>query len=323
MLGGRDGLRYDRLPAILIFLVWMLSGCATHTRAVLQNLDAHLPPRVELASVPFFVQEDFQCGPATLAMALNASGIAASPEGLKPQVYLPQREGSLQPEMLAAARRNGALAMPLAPSLKTLLTELAAGNPVIVLQNLSLQWFPRWHYALVIGYDLTRAEIILRSGATERLAMPMSTFEHTWRRSQYWGMVAMPPDRMPATVDEAAAVSALVAFEKLNAPAKSRQAYEAALQRWPHNATLWIGLGNTAYAAGDRMAAAAAFRRATEEHPENAAAFNNLASILAEIGEFGAARRAAQQAVTLGGPWRDAASATLREIDAAERKSRR
>jgi len=72
-------------------------------------------------------------GPAALAMALNAAGVAVTPEALIDQVYLPERKGSLQVEMLASARRHGLMAYELAPELKDVLAEVAAGNAVIVL----------------------------------------------------------------------------------------------------------------------------------------------------------------------------------------------
>ena len=65
-----------------------------------------------------------------------------SPEALVEQVYLPQREGSLQAEMLAAPRRHGLVSYPLAPRLADLLKEVAAGTPVIVLQNLTFSFAP-------------------------------------------------------------------------------------------------------------------------------------------------------------------------------------
>lgn len=310
------------LPGVFFLILALLSGCATQTQALLQRAPAQLPRRVELASTPFFAQELYQCGPATLAMSLNAIGMNITPEALRPQVYVPQREGSLPTEMLAAGRRNGALAMTIPPRMDALLKELAAGNPVIVLQNLSLPWIPRWHYALAIGYDLDREEIILRSGTTERLPMSMSTFEHTWGRSHFWGMVTMPTDRLPATAEPDATIAALLALEKGSSPSQTHRAYATALERWPHHVELLLGYGNAAYAAGDRIAAAAAFRRATELRPDSAPAFNNLASVLAELGEWMAARQAAQAAIELGGPWRDTALSTLREIESAQRRAR-
>jgi tetratricopeptide (TPR) repeat protein len=319
----RDSANFRRrlLTGVFVLLLALLSGCATQTQSLLSKPSPTLPRRAELAATPFFPQERYQCGPAALATALQSAGIAVTPEALLPQVYLPQREGSLAPEMLVAGRRNGAFSMTIPPTLDALLTEISAGNPVVVLQNLSLPWFPMWHYAVAIGYDLDQAQIVLRSGTTERMTMPLSTFEHTWARSNYWGMVTLPPGRLPATAKESAAVDALVAYEKNAGPQHARPSYQAALKRWPHNLTLQLGAGNAAYAVGDRVAAAAAYRRATEDHPDSAAAFNNLATVLGELGQLTAARRAAETAIALDGPWRAEAEATLRSIDAGGKTS--
>lgn len=291
----------------------LLAGCATQTRALLAAPRSG-PQQQELASTPFYAQERYQCGPAALAMLLGAAGIETSPDALVPAVYLPGREGSLQIELLAAGRRHGALASTIEPSLKGLLAELDAGHPVLVMQNLSLPIFPKWHYAVAIGYDIGSGEVILRSGTTRRMTMPLSTFENTWARSGYWGMVALAPGRLPASASLAQLQPALIAYEKA-APARSAQlAYGAALQRWPNILPLQMGLGNSAYAAGDRAAAAAAFRSAASAHPEHGAAFNNLAVVLGELGQVDEARTAAQTAIGLGGPWRDEAQATLRTL---------
>ena len=50
-----------------------------------------------------------------------------------------------------------------------------------------------WHYAVVAGYDAEAGEIVMRSGERERLTMAFPAFEHFWRRSGYWAMVAVPP----------------------------------------------------------------------------------------------------------------------------------
>jgi len=80
--------------------------------------------------------------------------------------------------MIAAARRNGFVAIELAPNLSDLLAEIAAGNPVVVLQNLALDWYPAWHYAVAIGYDLKASASLCaraRSGAFKCLSIPSNT----------------------------------------------------------------------------------------------------------------------------------------------------
>jgi tetratricopeptide (TPR) repeat protein len=297
-----------------VLLAAALSGCAVQAPRLLAEPPADLPRRVELAQTPFFPQDAYQCGPAALATALSAAGMPTSPEALVEQVFLPGREGSLQVEMLAGARRHGAVATRIPDTLETLMRETAAGNPVIVLQNLGLSWVPRWHYAVVIGYDLDREEFLLRSGTTERLELRLRTFEHTWDRSQRWGFVASPPGTLPVTATETDATHSLVAFERHAPPAAAVRAYRAGLARWPDSLVLAMGLGNARYAAGDKAGAEETFRHAAERH-QSAAAYNNQARVLLELGRRDAARRAAQRAVQLGGALRDTALATLRAID--------
>ncbi|MDD2669541.1 PA2778 family cysteine peptidase [Zoogloea sp.] len=295
--------------------VLALAGCAAQTALIRDTPPAGLPRRVELSATPYYPQDDYQCGPAALAMALGPAGFAVRPEALAGQVFLPGRHGSLQIEMLSGARRTGALAVEVPGTLEALMRETAAGHPVVALLNLGLAWAPTWHYAVVIGYDLDEAAFLLRSGPMERQVLPFRTFELTWVRAGAWAFVALPAGQLAASADEAATTRALVAFEKAAPPGKAAPAYRAALARWPDSLTLAMGLGNSLYAAGDRPGAEAAFREAARRHA-SAAAWNNLAVILLEAGRIDAARAAARRAIELGGSTIDAARDTLKRIDA-------
>jgi len=248
-------------------------------------------------------------------MSLNDAGISVTPEMLKPELYLPDRQGSLQVEMLAAARRHGATAYQLAPELSAVLREITAGTPVVVLQNLGLSWYPVWHYAVAVGYDLDNAEIFLRSGPEQRQILPMNTFEHTWARSGYWAMVALPPGKIPVTADENTFIAAVSALEKIGDPESVQRTYLAALDRWPTNLSAQIGVGNTAYRLHDLGRAESAFRQAAKDHPDSVAAFNNLAQTLADQTRYKEALEAAHHAVSLGGSLSQVAQETLIEIE--------
>jgi hypothetical protein len=280
---------------------------------LLEHPDASLPPRAEIASVPFFAQEDYQCGPAALAMALSYAGKTVTPDALVEQVYVPDRQGSLQAEMLATARRQGMVAHRLAPQLADLLGEVAAGTPVIVLENLAFGFAPLWHYAVVVGYDVGREEVVLRSGVTPRLVMTMSNFERVWARSGYWAMAAYPPGKLPAGGSGDQFVPSIAALERVD-PAAARTAYAAVLARTPDHLLARIGLGNASYALHDLPAAESAYRRATELHPDSADAWNNLAQALLELRRRAEARSAAERAVQLGGPRAATYRDTLRAI---------
>ncbi len=289
------------LAGVFICAALLSGGCASPQVALLrQARPADVPVQAKVVDIPFFAQADYECGPAALAMVMTAAGVSTTPDALVPLVYLPARKATLQVEIPVAARRAGLVAFELAPSLDAVLREVAAGHPVIVFQNLSLPWYPVWHYAVVIGYDLESETLLMHSGTTRAMPLSLSAFERTWARGTYWAMVALPPDRLPATADAGTMASALVALERVN-PAAALQAYGSALQRWPSERTLLLGRGNAAYALGNLSEAQRAYMAATVVVPEFADAWNNLAQVLLEQQQLAAAEVAIERAVALGG----------------------
>jgi hypothetical protein len=307
--------------AAALALAALLPGCAVfmmppQAAALQRHAPADLPRRGELTATPFFAQTPYHCGPAALATALGAVGLKADPQALGDAVFLPAREGSLQLEMVAGARRQGAVATRLPPLLTALMQQVAAGQVAVVLLNLGLDFAPRWHYAVLVGYDLDAAEVVLRSGVTERERMSLRTFEHTWARSGHWAISVLPPDRLPASAAELQAQEAAVGFERAALPAQAALAYRTLLQRWPDNLVAGVGLGNTLYAAGDLAGAALALQAAATRH-NSAVAWNNLAQLRLDQRDWPAAvtaaERAAARAQSAEPAWQAAALATLQE----------
>ncbi|MFO1220080.1 MAG: PA2778 family cysteine peptidase [Burkholderiaceae bacterium] len=271
-----------------------IAGCAwvgPQTAALRAAPPADLPPRVEWPAVPFVAQLPLHCGPAALAMVLQHLGRRVGADVLADEVFLPARAGTLQAEMLAGARRHDGFAVVIAPTLQALLHELAAGHPVVMLQNLGLAIAPQWHYAVAIGYELADETVILRSGLDERVAMHWRTFEHTWARSGHWAFVVLAPGQLATAADEASTAAAAAAFERVASPASALRVYDALLVRWPGNLVAAIGAGNARVAAGDVDGALRAFEAAAARH-DSAAAWNNLALLRWRRGDAAGARAA-------------------------------
>ena len=300
----------------LMCLLELFYGCAAIQRAPMPQLPEKAPLKFELSSVPFYPQDEYQCGPATLAMALTWSGLPITPDELENQVYTPSRKGSLQLAMVGATRRHGKIAYEINDP-ETIFPEIVAGYPVIILQNLGLSWLPVWHYAVVIGYDVPAREIILRSGTTERKVMAYDLFQKTWERSNYWGLLVLQPDQVPVLATENKYLKAVLGLEKSRHFQEAVVGYQTALARWPQSLTAQMGMGNSYYYMGDLKGAENAFREATELHPQSAPAFNNLAQVLLEQGRKQEALAAAQQAVAIGGPMKAEFEKTLYEIQSS------
>jgi tetratricopeptide (TPR) repeat protein len=264
----------------------LLAGCAQlvpQTVALRTGWPEGVSRTVEHTSVPFFPQEDYQCGPAALATVLAYSGVAITPDPLVSQVYLPSRHGSLQLEMMAAPRRYGRVSYQLAPRYADMLREVAAGNPVIVLQDVG-PLFTQWHYAVVNGFDYPSGTLYLRSGTKPRQEMPFTAFEREWMKSSYWAMVVMPPDRIPATATEESWMNAVLAMARVSSAEAATQAYTAALKRWPANLPAAIGLANLHHERGAHADAVRVLRATLQLHPDSVIVINNLAQALSDQG---------------------------------------
>ena len=311
-----------RRPASGFFLIALLvgclqlSGCATPMATALSEAPPAVSRHVELVDTPFFPQVDALCGPAALATVLQSAGGTQTPEVLAPQVYLPGRKGSLQLELLVAARRQGVLATVIPGTFNALIAELNAGNPVLILQNLGLDFAPSWHYAVVVGYDLDDESFILRSGPDPRMRMGYKVFERTWQRAERWAVVVSTPNRLPvsATADEL--IKSLVALERQDAKA-AISGYKAALERWPERADFYIGLANARFGSGDVDGSVVVLTRLLVFAPDHVVALNNLANVLLKKGELNEARAYAARAAVLPGPWQKNVAQTLAEIDTA------
>lgn len=261
----------------------LLAGCIARGPWVEPDLTPQARRSVELDATPFFPQKDHQCGPAALATVLGASGVAVSADALTPLVYLPGRRGSLQVEMQAAPRQYGRLAYPLARNLDALLAELNAGRPVLVLHNYGVSVWPRWHYAVVVGYDSNADSLILRSGLTRRQVMSARHFMLAWENGRRWAMVLLKPGELPQNADSTVYLESAAAFERTATPADALLAFDAAVKAWPTESVAWVGRGTAAYRSGALRDAARDYATALRLDAANAGARNNLTMTLLEL----------------------------------------
>lgn len=278
-------------------LSMLLGGCAADP---FLGADAEPFARaVELADTPFYPQEAYQCGPAALATVLAHSGVRISAEELVPAVWLPERRGSLQPEMMAASRRYRRIPYLVEPDFGALLAEVAAGHPVLVLQNLGIGLVPRWHYAVVVGFSPDDSKVILRSGTDRRRVTPGRVFARTWDRSDNWAMITLAPGELPAGQDPARYLRAVAAMEATGHAEVAAAAYRAALGRWPESGLAHLGLGNALWTLGRADEATREYRAALALAPDDLTALNNLAAVLATLGDCAEAADAIERADVL------------------------
>lgn len=305
-----------RAPALVLVPALLLAGCAAPAQqaaigllqppqwrgGALVDAPAGLAQQAWIAGLDFYPDDSTDCGPSALATVLRHAGVDATPQSLGPQVYTPGLKGSLQFDLLGATRRAGRIPYVLPPQLGALFEQIAAGQPVLVLQRVGLA-ARDWHAAVVTGYDLRTDTVSLMSSTASSLQLPIGVFDRSWAAGGRWAFVAVRPDRLPAHAREADYLRAVSDVEAVD-PQAAQTAYRTSLERWPDNLVALFGLGNLAYARGDYAAAVRDFDRATRAHPDSADAWNNLAQaqLRARPGDKADALRSIDRAIAIGGP---------------------
>ncbi|WP_372575026.1 PA2778 family cysteine peptidase [Ruegeria jejuensis] len=238
-----------------------------------------------MADVPIIKQNAFHCGPASLAMVLQWSGRDVTQAEIASLAFTPKANGTYLADMIGAARRRGQLVVQLS-TFPELLEEVAAGHPVIVFQNLGLSWSPRWHYAVVVGYDLDSEKLVLHSGEHDRMTMDSRLFQRTWRRGEFWAITVLPPNLLPETGNEWEVLRAAAALEQQGHDSAAAKVYKNGSRRWPDNWIWPYGLGNARYKLGDLEGAKVAFEHAAKVDPTAPEIQHNLTQVKKELGEY-------------------------------------
>jgi len=284
----------------LLIAAGFLTGCASGTlqyeQLSTEPAVTGLSDQVLLNEIPFFPQEAYQCGPASLAMLMSHQGKPIQPDELVDQVFIESRQGSLKAEMLAATRRQGLLPYVHDTRFSTLLEQLEAGHPVLVFQNLGFGFYPVWHYAVVIGYDLNEETMVLHSGTTAGLERDFRRFELEWRGGDYWAVTMHRPGEFPRNAEPTPYLEATAGLEQAGQFEAAALAYQAATERWPDQLIAWMGLGNVRYRQQKFEDAQHAYQQALTLNAESAAAHHNLAWALMRQQDYQAAYEPARMA---------------------------
>jgi len=171
------------LSILLLLLPWIVS-CAgvsppedTQASRMIQN-------------VPFYPQEEFQCGPASLAGVLNHWNINVSPEEIASEIYSKSARGTLNIDMGLYAEKRGLKARQYRGSPEDIKNKIDSGYPLILLVDEGFLIYQKNHFMVVIGYG--GEGILANSGREQHKFIPVKDFLRSWERTKFWTLLITP-----------------------------------------------------------------------------------------------------------------------------------
>ncbi|MCY1401058.1 hypothetical protein D9M71_161660 [compost metagenome] len=183
--------------ALMAGCVVALAGCAGSVAPEIKRL----PERVELSG-RFYKGVANQSGPQVLASMLSQQNIVITPGLLDKPLHLPGAEAQLQQNMVNLAREYGMVVYPLDATLPALLTQVAAGYPVMVRFTEGSAMWAEPRYAILTGYNRQKQTVLLRAGMSQRTLMSFGSFESAFKDAGGWAVLIQNPTQIPAQVDQ-------------------------------------------------------------------------------------------------------------------------
>ncbi|BCB96718.1 peptidase C39 [Dissulfurispira thermophila] len=138
-------------------------------------------------AVPFYPQEDYQCGPASLAGVLNYWGISVAPDDVARDIYSASARGTLNIDMVLYASKIGLYALQYIGNWDDLKKNINNGYPMIVLVDYGFSVYQANHFMVVVGYN--DKGVIVNSGKTEHMFIDKEKFLKIWKRTNYWTLL--------------------------------------------------------------------------------------------------------------------------------------
>lgn len=165
-------------------MIFLLYACGhIDNRAVIDAARKDSTAGAYIEGVPFFAQDEFMCGPASLASVIAYWGKDTGLEEVAKATYHDRLKGTLPVDMLIYAKDKGFEAEYYEGSLEDLKKRLSEGTPVILFLNLGYDFYPVGHYIVVVGYNERMRSIIAHSGMDREEAFTYARLEKAWSKT--------------------------------------------------------------------------------------------------------------------------------------------
>ena len=140
-----------------------------------------------ISNIPFYAQEDYQCGPASLAGVMNYWKIDVTPDDIAKEIYSKSAKGTLNIDMVIYPQRKGLIAEQYSGNMQDLKKNIDSGYPLIVFVDYGFWAVQSNHFMVVVGYN--EDGVIVNSGKDKGKFISEEDFIKTWEKTKFWTLL--------------------------------------------------------------------------------------------------------------------------------------
>jgi ABC-type bacteriocin/lantibiotic exporter with double-glycine peptidase domain len=143
-----------------------------------------------IGNIPFYAQEAYQCGPASLAGVMNYWKIDVMPDDIAKEIYSKSVKGTLNIDMVIYPQKKGLIAEQYSGNMQDLKRNIDSGYPLIVLVDYGFWAVQSNHFMVIVGYN--EDGVIVNSGRDKYKFISEEDFVKTWERTKFWTLLIKP-----------------------------------------------------------------------------------------------------------------------------------
>lgn len=164
------------------YILFIVSSCipfsvipeSSHNNKIIEN-------------VPFFPQDAYKCGPASLASVLNYYGVNESPDDITRQIFSKGAKGTLTIDMFLYAENKGMYVKQYIGNIDDIRKNIDSNNPLIVLVDYGIYFYKKNHFMVIVGYN--EKGIVVNSGKRKGQFIFYDDFLKIWEKTNFWTLL--------------------------------------------------------------------------------------------------------------------------------------
>lgn len=190
----------SRSPRSIGFVLSLVLASLLGTGCSPLQPDVRGEPVHVIAGVPFYPENRYWCGPASLAGVMNYYRDAPKSDAVAEKTYSPSAGGTLMADLAWYARQHDFRVRVRSGTLNQLEKLIDRNVPPLVFVRRTSLLGSYNHFMVVVGY--TSRGYIVNSGLSEHQFIDRETFRSLWEGNDRYYLRVTPADASPETAGD-------------------------------------------------------------------------------------------------------------------------